>query len=107
MGTRGGTFTYTGGGTSTIQNKITGTGGFTFYSRHLAGERTKSSSWGIISAPAALKATANYQGPTNLWISLSTDQSQFGRIGWTRDNQIPATSAVTMNVVDDIPCDVR
>ena len=37
VGTRGGTFTYTGGGTSNIQNTITGVGGFTYYSRAFGG----------------------------------------------------------------------
>jgi fibronectin-binding autotransporter adhesin len=48
-------------------------------------------------------ALADYQGATNLWISLSTDQTQFGRIAFTANNQVPATSAVTLSVVDDTP----
>ena len=37
VGTRGGSFAYSGGGTSTINNKITGVGGFTYYSRGIGG----------------------------------------------------------------------
>ena len=99
VGTRGGTFTYTGGGTSNIQNKITGVGGFTYYSRAFGGGTNELLK--LANNDGAAGGNNTYQGPTNLWISLSTDQTQFGRIGWNQDNQVPATSAVTLSVVDD------
>jgi hypothetical protein len=95
VGTRGGTFTYTGGGTSNIQNKITGVGGFTYYSRAFGGGTNE------LLNLANAAGNNDYQGPTNIWISLATDQTQFGRVAWTQNNQIPATSAVTLSVVDD------
>lgn len=97
VGTRGGTFTYTGGGSSTISNKITGVGGFTFYSRAFGGGTNEIINLGNASS------NNDYQGPTNIWISLDTAQGQFGRIAWTVNNQIPSTSAVTMSIVDDTP----
>jgi fibronectin-binding autotransporter adhesin len=103
VGTRGGVFTYTGGGTTNIQNKITGVGGFTYYSRAFGGGTNEIITLANALGAGGTQGNNDYQGSTNLWISLSTDQTQFGRIGWNRDNQIPATSAVTLSVVDDTP----
>ncbi len=106
VGTRGGTFAYTGGGTSNIQNKITGTGGFTFYARSAGGGTNE-----LINLANNLAVggggNADYQGPTRLWFSISDGSfgsgTQYGRIAWTQNNQIPASSAVTMDIVDDTP----
>ncbi|HZJ15340.1 MAG TPA: autotransporter-associated beta strand repeat-containing protein, partial [Chthoniobacteraceae bacterium] len=97
VGTRGGIFSYTGGGTTNIQNKITGVGGFTFYSRAFGGGTNE-----IINVANAAQNN-DYQGPTNLWISRDNGGGQFGRLAFTQNNQIPANSAVTLSVVDDTP----
>jgi autotransporter-associated beta strand protein len=113
VGTRGGTFSYTGGGTSNIQNKITGVGGFTFYSRAAGGGTNElinlNNSQGGATAGGGSNGNSDYQGATNIWIaitdgsygSFSNGVGQYGRVAWTQNNQIPAASAMTMNIVDD------
>ncbi len=100
VGTRGGAFSYTGGGTSNIQNKITGAGGFTFYARSAGGGANET-----INLATAAAQNADYQGATNLLWSISDGTfgsgTQYGKIAWGQNNQIPAQSAVTMNIVDD------
>jgi autotransporter-associated beta strand protein len=97
VGTRGGTFSYTGGGTSAIQNKITGVGGFTFYTRAFGGGTNQ-----LINLNNAAQNN-DYQGATNFFFSYGAGNggTDTGRVAWLQNNQVPASSAVTLSMVDD------
>ena len=103
VGTRGGTFDYSGGNTSTINNKITGVGGFTYYSRGIGGGNGMTI---ILNNNLASGGGGNddYQGATT-FVENAADgtngsaNNNLGSLQWGQKNQVPATSAVTMNLV--------
>ena len=102
VGTRGGTFSYSGGGTAAIQNKITGVGGFTYYSRGIGGGNGMTIQ--LANNPANSGGANDYQGPTNFLLNVADGSNgstvnNVGSLTWTQDNQVPAASAVTMNLV--------
>lgn len=99
VGTRGGAFSYTGGGTSSINNKITGVGGFTFYARDNGGGGGETIQLNNTTGGAA----HDYQGATTFWQSLRDDGVNFGTLRFQAANQLPSTSAVIANLVNDTP----
>jgi fibronectin-binding autotransporter adhesin len=106
VGTRGGIFDYCGGSNSTINNKITGVGGFTYYSRGIQGGNGMTINLGNAggAAPNGSGGPNDYQGPTNFLLNVSDGSNgsgvnNIGVLAWTQDNQVPSTSAVTMNLV--------
>ena len=123
VGTRGGIFTYSGGGNSLIDNKITGVGGFSYYARQAGGGGGATIHVGNNNL-GTNASDSDYQGPTNFWFSYedgndgtgsngaplfgaaanSTENIRFDDNGGTpvaRNNQVPATSAVTLNMIKD------
>ncbi len=69
VGTRGGVFSYSGGGNSTIGNKITGVGGFSYYARQAGGGAGATIHVGNTQGPGGA-SNSDYQGPTNFWFQL-------------------------------------
>ena len=105
VGTRGGVFSYSGGGNSAIQQKITGVGGFSYYSRQAGGGGGQTIHLNN-SLGAGGFANHDYQGPTNFWFSYADGATGAGGNGtgtiiMDRSNQVPATSAVTINMIQD------
>lgn len=105
VGTRGGIFTYTGGGNSSIQNKITGVGGFSYYARQTGGGGGATIHLNNVRGTGSI-ADHDYQGPTNFWFSYgdgNTGGTDAGteNIIFDANDQVPHNSAVSINMVQD------
>ncbi|MES2570741.1 MAG: hypothetical protein V4710_11890, partial [Verrucomicrobiota bacterium] len=104
VGTRGGVVAYTGGGNTLVQAKITGPGGFSLYSRQTGGGGGQTMRFAIPTVGGV--AASDYQGSTNLWLGYAdggtgAGGSSTGVLRFDLPNQLPATSAVNANMVDD------
>ena len=104
VGTRGGIVAFSGGSNTVMTAKITGSGSFSLYSRQAGGGGGQTMHFNIPAVGGVPAST--YQGATNLWLSYSDGANgsgghTVGGMTFDTSNQIPVTSPVNANMVDD------
>ena len=110
VGTRGGTFSYTGGNDAIVQNRITGVGGFTYYARQTGGGGGARIRLGNNLGAGGNTSNSDYQGATNFSFSYAdgndgTGDNSTENIVFNQNDQVPHSagthSAVNINMVRD------
>ncbi len=109
VGTQGGILSYTGGNTTTVSNLITGVGGFTYFARADGAPVGPATILLSNTSGTGGGSSDNYQGPTSFLFSYLDGAAGAGssnavnKIIMNAPNQVPATSEVILNTVQDLP----